>query len=168
MRLIVDADALIKLIKAGAKEVVSRFAEVWIPPRVHREVVVQGKRGGHPDALQAEANVTARRIRIVARRRWALGPEAALLSGGEREVLAAFRGGTFDAVVSDDQRVLTRLEAFEIPFFTPGALLVLLARRGQLERRQVADLLERLRPWISAEEYAVCSMALEEGSKDEG
>lgn len=167
MRLVVDADALIKLIKAGAKEIVSEAVELWIPPKVHREVIVEGKRGGHPDAIEAEANVMRRKVRLIAHRRRLVSSEARLLFGGEREVLSAFRGGGFDAVVSDDQRFLMRLDGFAVPFFTPGALLVVLARRGRLERERVAMVLERLRAWISADEYALCRMAIEEVSRDE-
>lgn len=116
-------------------------------------------------------NLAAGQLRMVMRKRRLSAPEAALLSGGERDVLAAFRTGGFDAIVSDDQRVLMRLEGLGVPYLTPGALLVVLGRRRWLEGERVAALLERLQQWISTDEYAVCRMALEaleEVSRNEG
>lgn len=157
-----DSDALIKLTKAGAKEAVAAAMELWIPPTVQREAVEEGRRMGQRDALQIEANIATKRVHVVVLRKRIASPEVALFSGGEQEVVSAFRRGGFDAIVSDDQRVLSRLEGLQVPFLTPGAVLVMLALRRRIEARQATAFLEALRPWISPDEYALCSLALEE------
>ena len=91
------------------------------------------------------------------------GPEVEVLSGGEREVSAAWHAGPFDAIVSDDQQFLRLLAVFGRPFMTPGVLIVHLTQRQKLTQSRARALLEALRPWISADEYSVCLLALQEG-----
>jgi len=50
MELLLDADAVIKLQWTGVLELVVQTFSCTIPDEVHREVVVQGKAGGYPDA----------------------------------------------------------------------------------------------------------------------
>ena len=57
MRVILDADSLIKLTKAKAKEVILKNVEVCIPPKVFEEAVEIPKEEGCPDAFLIEENV---------------------------------------------------------------------------------------------------------------
>ena len=163
MHLIFDADALIKLTKAGAKEIVAAAYTVWIPPAVQGETVVEGKAGGYPDAFQIEANIAAGYVCVVPAGQLQAGPEAELLLGGEREVVAAWRSGAFDAMVSDDRRFLRLMTAFGVPFLTSGAVIVCLAQHRLIRQSQAHAILDALRPWISADEYSVYLLALQSG-----
>jgi len=51
MRVILDADSLIKLTKAKAKEVILKNVEACIPPKVFEETVAIPKEEGYPDAF---------------------------------------------------------------------------------------------------------------------
>ena len=51
MKVIMDADSLIKLTKAKAKEVILKNIEVYIPPKVVEETVKIPKEEGYPDAF---------------------------------------------------------------------------------------------------------------------
>jgi hypothetical protein len=68
-----------------------------------------------------------------------------------------------DGVVSDDARFLQLLDGLSVPFATPSALLVLLARRGSLSRAEAGARLEALRAFVSEAEYLEGRRALEEG-----
>lgn len=57
MRVIMDADSLIKQTKAKAKEVILKSVEACIPPKVFEETVVIPKEEGYPDACLIEENV---------------------------------------------------------------------------------------------------------------
>ena len=77
--------------------------------------VVEGKVGEHPDAFQIEANLVAGRISTIPATQLQERPEAELFLVGEREVVAAWYGGSFDAMVSDDRRFVRFLSAFGMP-----------------------------------------------------
>lgn len=163
-----DTDALIKLTKAGGKEAIAQAVEIWIPPLVYREAVAHGKAAGYADASRIDTNVSAGRLRLAASSTPRRSPSLDLFVGGEREVVATFQKGDFFAVVSDDQRMLSRLKPLGIPFATPGTLLVLLVREARLAPGEARRLLDGLRPWISPDEYAICAMALEERHENKG
>lgn len=57
MKFLMDADCLIKLTKAGLKELVGRHDTVVIPSAVEKEVVDAGKAKGCTDAFIVEKNV---------------------------------------------------------------------------------------------------------------
>ena len=56
MKLLMDADCLIKLTKAGLKELIAGNASICIPEIVEQEIVDAGKRKGCPDAFAVEKN----------------------------------------------------------------------------------------------------------------
>ena len=51
MKVIMDADSLIKLTKAKAKEIILKNMEAYIPPKVFEETVEIPKEEGYPDAF---------------------------------------------------------------------------------------------------------------------
>jgi len=166
MRLVIDTDALIKLTKSGAKELVGTNFGVLLPPQVRVECVDQGKLGGFPDAIRIEDNIRRGLMKVRKPQRTAR-TEAIVrelrLIGGEADVLRLFRSGGVDVVVSDDRRFLQMLEALAIPFATPSSLIVALAGRGLLRRAEALARLDALAEFISEEEYLEARRALEEG-----
>jgi len=173
MRLVVDTDALVKLTLAGAKEVLVRAFEVLIPEAVYREAVVEGTAHGYEDALVLERNVQAQRIRVVDAGDELVEAEDVLPAGGEREVYRLFcrvsaSGGPRVFIVSDDQRLLRRLQLLGIRAITPGAVLVLLAREGAAGVAEAIGWLVRMRRTISTAEYEACRAALADLQRREG
>ncbi len=160
MQLVLDTDALVKLVMAGAKEAVVGSFEVLIPASVHREAVEEGH--GHVDADLISANVGAGRIRVVSD--LPERPEEAILpQGGERDAYRLFMHLADHepaALASDDHRFLRRLRGLGLAPLTPGAVLVLLADRGDANRHEALAFLERLRPHIRVEQYVLCQSAL--------
>lgn len=87
-RAVADATPLIALAKLGLLERLSDiYDDVLVPRSVHREVVVQGKEGGWPDALAVE-RALARRVLHGVRDAPIPKDVPSTLDQGERAVLA--------------------------------------------------------------------------------
>jgi hypothetical protein len=135
MRIVCDADGLIKLQKAGLLALLVQHAEVLIGPEVFREAVTAGTARGYPDALalaqllqlhwpQPAPPAHPHAVQVVRGTR--LGP-------GETEALQLY----FHA----------------IPVLTPATVVVALCEWGLVTVTHAAQALERLRPLIRVEQY---------------
>ncbi len=159
-----DADGLIKLTKASAKEAVALEFTVILPPDVRLECIDQGKAGGYADAIKIEENVRKGLLRVKKTGRDA-NTESIIrglgLMGGEADALRLFRSGAADMIVGDDRRFLNILEGLGIPFATPSALLIALVQSRRLGKDKAIEHLERLAEYISAEEYSEARHVLE-------
>jgi hypothetical protein len=145
-----DTDAIVKLTKAGAKEVISKAHEIVLAPAVQREAIDQGKAGGHGDALLIERNVKGRRMPQA---------EAILadlrLAPGEEDALRLYLTARADVVVSDDGSFLKKLRSLRIPRLTPASLLVEMVRDRSLTQAEGLRLLDQLAPMIAEDEYYI-------------
>lgn len=162
----VDSDTLIKLTKAEAKKSVASAARVVIPPEVEKEAVKEGKEGGFPDAFEIEQNLKkgllkvlrtpkAKRVEMIIKK---LG-----LKGGEADVFRLFKAGKCKAVASDDQRFLDLMAALKVPFATPSALIIHAWKKEKIDKRTCLELLEKLKPTVSEEEYQLALFELKGG-----
>ena len=160
-----DSDTLIKLTRAGAKEVVASAVEAVVPPAVEREAVVEGREGGFPDAFEIERNLKklVRVVRVPKTRETETIIEKLGLRGGEADVFRLFRGGKCRAVASDDQKFLDLVAALNVPFVTPSALVIHVWKRGKIGKEECLRLLEKLRPMVSEEEYQLATIELKGG-----
>ena len=152
MRLVVDADCLIKLANAQAKEPVCRAFAVVIPAGVKREVVDAGR--DRPDALVVDRNIKAGLLVVVA-------AEETRNGKGEDGALAVYSKGGFDGICSDDRRFLAKLRTLGIPYLTPAALIVVLVQKGCLNQDEALARLAALAPFVSADEYTVARLKLD-------
>jgi len=150
MKIVMDADCLIKLTKAGLKEEVCRSMTVFIPGEVKRETVDQAD--GRPDSTRIAENIKARLIHVKG--------DATGTRKGESAVLDLYNTGTFDAVASDDHRFLKHLRGLGVPFAVPAALVVLTARHRKLDNQETLNRLLSLKPYVSQEQYAVAAMSV--------
>jgi len=162
MKIVMDSDCLVKLTKAGAKEAIGSAMEVHVPPLVKKETVDEAKERGYQDAFIIEGNIDKKVLHVVKHRR--KNPSAVSAVKGEADVVSLYMDGGYDAVASDDQRFLKRLEAANIPYLTPAACLVYLHKSKRVKKSAAAEILESLKPFISSEEYAVAKLYLEEKS----
>lgn len=160
-----DADCLIKLTKAGAKEAVLSAMEVCIPLAVKREAVDAGKASGYADASVIEENINKGKLRAIAQRKGtghaARSIRAMVLHGGEKELLSLYDEGGYHKVASDDGRFLKKLDALSIPYMTAATCILHLYHAKRATKSVARDLLERLKPSISEEEYSVHTVFLE-------
>lgn len=155
-----DSDCLVKLTKAGAKEAVLSAMEVHIPRLVKQETVDEAKKHGYQDALIIEKNINKKALLVVKHQR--KQQTAISVAKGETDVVSLYSEGKYDAVASDDQRFLKRLEAANIPCLTPTACLVYLHKNKKADKPAAMKMLESLKPFISSEEYTVAKLYMEE------
>jgi rRNA-processing protein FCF1 len=154
MEILMDADCLIKLTKAGLKEFICKEERIVIPRTVKREVVDAGKNKGHPDADLIEENIRQGLI--------ALAKEVTSDHlKGDHALVAVFRRGRYTAVATDDAKLTRVLQATGIPFVLPALLIFSICKRGLIVREKALNWLEKLSPFISEEEYSVARLLLE-------
>ncbi|MBI5197536.1 MAG: hypothetical protein HZA19_02890 [Nitrospirae bacterium] len=159
MKIVMDSDCLIKLTKAGAKEAVVLTIKVDIPELVKKETVDEARERDYHDATIIEENIDKKALHVVKpRRKGVLQVPAAK---GEMEAVALYSEGGYDAIASDDRRFLKKLEVARIPYLTPTACIIYLYKSGTTGKTEVSGLLERLRPFISREEYRIAAFYLE-------
>ncbi len=142
MKLIMDYDALIKLTKAGAKELIAKWFEISIPAKVYQETVIESE--GFPDAKEIDKNVEAKKIQVL---------ESSMDDKGEMAVLNLYRNEDFDFLVSDDKKFLKYLYAKGIRYLTPSSLIIHLFYRKVLLKDEAEKYIDDLKIYISEEEY---------------
>jgi rRNA-processing protein FCF1 len=157
MQILMDADCLIKLTKAGLKEFICNQEKITIPGTVKREVVDTGRSKGHPDAELIEKNIDLGLITVAKER-------ALNHVKGDQALVAMFKRARFAAVATDDAKLIRILRASGIPFVLPALLIYSIHRRGLIDQAKALNWLDRLSPFISEEEYSVTKLLLEERS----
>jgi len=156
MKVILDADSLIKLTKAKAKEIVLKNMEAYIPPKVFEETVQMPKEEGYPDAFLIDENL---KKGLLAVEKIEENKEAEALitklriRGGEADVFRLYKSGDFDVVSSDDGKFLEMLDGLNVPYITPSALIVFLFKKKVLSREDAESYINNLKEMISDEEY---------------
>lgn len=130
MKIVMDSDALIKLTKSGAKELITENFDVTIPERVYEETVTEA--AAYPDAQEIDRNVEARRIEV---------KKTSHTERGEMAVLDLFLRGGYDLLVSDDNRFLKHLAADGIPYLTPPFLIIYLLHKKILLKLYAENIL---------------------------
>ncbi|MBT9585039.1 hypothetical protein IV102_16975 [bacterium] len=160
MKILVDADAIIKLTKAGLKEIVVTTFITVIPRVVEQEVVREGKLAGFHDAVQVGDNIDLGRLEVA--EPIADEPvQAALFHCGDRAIVSHALLGGFAAVVTDDSALLHRLKQLGVSATVPAAIVVAVGRRRKLPSAEVVHLLDLLAPHISRDEYTTYQLLVE-------
>ena len=147
MKILMDADCLIKLTKAGLKETVASCCAILIPYAVKVEVVDAGKEKGCEDALVVENNISAEKIAIFG--------EIKGGCKGDDALVELFDKSRHDAVGTDDTRLAKRLFIHGIPFILPAVIVYKLYKLKHFEHEKAISMLEQLAPFISEDEYAM-------------
>ena len=163
MRLLLDADGLIKLHRAGVVGTMVKAFRCTVPEAVYYEVVTRGKERLHQDAEEIE-QVLAEHAEVV-RTEQEHGETG--LGAGEMAVLTLAAQDQGAIVLSDDRRFLALLTARGLRFLTPADLLVVLARQRILTKGEAGKALERLRPVVQAAAFWEANEDLEQGVYDE-
>jgi len=154
MNIIMDADCIIKLTKAGLKERVCRAFSVSIPQRVKEEVVDNGLSKELPDAAMVADNIERGFIDV----REVSGPKNSV---GEKDAVALFQAGGFDAIGSDDKQFIRHLRLFGIPYMTPATCIAALHKQGALKQTEALKCLDELAAHISDSEYHTVKFFIE-------
>ena len=157
MRLLMDADCLIKLTKAGLKGFMCQHEEITIPVEVKIEVVDVGKEKGHPDAELVEKNITKGLVSLAKE----------ITTGhlkGDAALIATFNKGRYGAIATDDAKLIRMLGSAGIPYILPALLIYSVYKRGLIDHGTGMNWLSRLSAFISEDEYTMTKLLMEERS----
>lgn len=116
------------------------------PHLVKEEVVDRGRLKGYPDAHLIDKNISDKLLKVG-------GGRNSDINAGEKEAVALFENEGFDAIGSDDKRVIQQLRLFNIPYITPAVLIALMLKRGDITQVEANRRLSDLSEYISENEY---------------
>ena len=153
MKILMDADCLIKLTKSGLKEIVARKYKIIIPEIVKNEVVDLGKDKGCHDAVVVEKNIDAGRI-LVAKTPFKY-------SSGDQAVIEQFQKEKYDVIATDDTKLIKKLRISNMPFIVPALIIYNLFLKEALNRADALHALETLADYISDDEYSAVKLLME-------
>ena len=155
MKILMGADCLIKITKAGIKEKICRQFEVVIPLTIKEEVVDAGKAKSHPDADLVEKNINAGLIVLES------GKSSKRMKG-DRALLETFKNSQYTAIATDDAKLTRLLRPSGISFILPALLIFSVWKRGAIDQTTALNWLEKLSAFISEDEYSMVRLLLEE------
>lgn len=157
MKILMDADCLIKLTKAGLKEKICQQYEIAIPATIKKEVVDAGRRKGLLDAELVEKNIKKDIIKIV-------GKESPTRIKGDLALIEIYKRGRYDAIATDDVKLIRSLRSVGISYILPGLFIYSLYRRNIIDKVTALNWLEGLSNFISEDEHSMIKFLLEEKS----
>lgn len=144
MRLILDADAIIKLNRAGILADVVQAYECLITQSIYEEVVLVGRAKGYVDAEPIDGIlIHARHIDVEG------NIERTGLGRGERSILVALRAWPESAVVTDDHRFMSALSRLAVLTLPSIAVVVLLVREGLMAIADGLRIVDAMEPYVS-------------------
>jgi len=111
-----------------------------------------GKQRGHADAFLIEENIVSGKIEIV--------ESSQEHSKGDQALIDLFDSDTYSAVATDDAKLVRLLRIRGIPFILPALLIHRLWKRGKIRRRTATDALEKLKAFISEDEYSTVKILM--------
>jgi len=153
MKLLMDADCIIKLTKAGLKELVTTKDSISIPEQVKREVVDAGKKKQCADAIAVEKNIGSKMISVI--------DVPVQVEKGDQALIAIFREEDYDAIATDDTKLSHRLKALNIPFILPALIFYRLLKKSKIDYKTALWALQQISEFISEDEFSTVRLLME-------
>jgi len=153
MKLLMDADCLIKITKAGLKELVANKDSVSIPEPVKREVVYADKKKQCSDAFAVEKNIESKMIAVI--------DLPIQVEKGDQALIAIYREEDYDAIATDDTKLTRQLKALNIPFILPALVLYWLLKESKIDYKTALWALQQLSGFISEDEFGTFRLLME-------
>lgn len=148
-----DSDCLIKLTKAGLKELVCSHYRVTVPQVVYDEVVVSGGKAGCLDAQVVKGNIEKKMLKVA--------PSSDKYSSGDDALLRLFSNKFFSVVATDDVKLTKKLRASGIPFILPALILYKMAKDKHIAIQKAAACLDKLAGSVSDGQLSMVKILLE-------
>jgi predicted nucleic acid-binding protein len=153
MKILMDADCLIKITKCGLKKLICQNFKIFIPAKVKEEVVDQGLQKGYKDAQIVSDNIEKGLI--------AVKKHKGAFIHGEQELLALYQNGTYDAVATDDAKFIRIAMMANIHYILPAVFIVIMNNNRIFSLASALQKLQELAPFISEDEYMAAKIHLE-------
>src|SRR5665648_67548 len=152
MRILLDADASIKLTKIGIIETFVFGFEVILTNDVYDEHVVAGLSRNYQDAKIMEKLVEEGKVFVADVTYKSPVFDKITLGRGEKSVINYYLGGNnIDLIVSDDEAFLKVLDRFDIPFTPVAGVILMCVIRELISKEKGFRYLESLKPMIKDE-----------------
>lgn len=150
VKILLDADASIKLTKISIIEIVASGFDVILTEQVYKEQVTAGLKRNLPDAKRMEKLVIEGKI-TVSEATEKSSVENFRLGMGEKSVLDYYLANDVDLVVSDDEAFLRMLDIYEIPSTPVAGIILMCVIKGLISKEKGIKYLELLKPMIKEE-----------------
>ena len=148
VKFVLDADASIKLAKAGVLEHLTLFAKCFVSKQVYDEVL-KGRDRMYEDAFEIErlskkGNITLSTVEY---------EKIEGLGAGECSTLVLFKKSKAHSILSDDRKFLSVLLELKIPFIIPTDIIAMLFIKRRISRIEAIGALDRIRQSVREESY---------------
>lgn len=151
LKILLDADASIKLTKISIIETVASVFTVILTSEVYREQVTAGLIRNFPDAKRMEQLVNEGKITVAKVDETSSVYENFRLGRGEKSVINYCLANDIDLIVSDDEAFLKVLDIYEIPFTPVAGVILMCVVHGLISKEKGLKYLESLKPIIKEE-----------------
>ena len=151
VRILLDADASIKLTKISVIEIFVSAFEVILTSEVYDEHVTAGLKRNYPYAKKMEKLVSDGKVVVAKVANNPTVSDNFRLGRGEKSVLNYFLVNDNDLIVSDDEAFLKILDQFGIPFTPVAGAILMCVIHELISKEKGLKYLESLKPMIKDE-----------------
>ena len=151
-KLLFDSDALIKVAKADFLEFIVNAFDAYITEEVYDETVEQGRKRLYEDADKIKNLIDAKKIFVIKSSRYTKKAKPKQSFGmGEASVFQAYKKDYL--IVTDDLSFVLYLNEKSIQNISSAHLLMVLLKKGRINKENANYYLEKLKSLIRKEIY---------------
>ncbi len=162
MRIMLDADASIKLTKIGLIEILASGFKIAITDIVYDEHVIAGLKKNYPDAIQMKRLVSEGKIEVVPVKNKKSVYNGSYLGRGEISIIIYCLENDVEVIVSDDAAFLRIMKAMDkVPCIPVAGILTMGINKGLIDKDRGLKFLVSLRPMIKEEHYFYAKTKIE-------
>jgi predicted nucleic acid-binding protein len=154
MRILLDADASIKLTKIGLIEILASEFSLTLTDVVYDEHVNVGIKNNYPDAMIMKGLVSQGAITVGGTdNEYPSVNNDFNLDRGEASLLSYYMQNEVDLIVSDDEKFLKALNELELPFIPSASTILMCVNRNLISKEQGLEFLDSLKFMIKDEHF---------------
>lgn len=162
MRIMLDADASIKLTKIGLIEILASGFKIVITDIVYDEHVIAGLKKNYPDAIKMKRLVSEGKIEVVPVKNKTSVYNVSYLGRGEISIIIYCLENDVEVIVSDDAAFLRIMKAMDkVPCIPVAGILTMGINKGLIDKDRGLKFLVSLRPMIKEEHYFYAKTKIE-------
>jgi len=162
IKIMLDADASIKLTKISIIETFATGFEVFLTREVYEEHVVSGLKRNYEDAKKMECLVSNGKITVTDITEKSSVYDNFKLGRGEKSVINNYMINNIDLIVSDDEAFLKILDSHEVPFIPVAGTILMCVIKDLISKEKGLKYLEVLKPMIKDEHILYIKTRIEE------
>ena len=147
-KIVLDADATIKLARAGILSTLTKGFKLIISEAAYKEVL-RGKEKLYEDAFIVGDLFKDKKLNVINIK----GQTIIGLGLGESTTLELFKKIKGDVIVSDDKKFLSVLEREDIPFIVSTDMIVLATKKGVISKQEALKSLTKIKPFVNEDIY---------------